>query len=128
STHRRYSGTYMRMLSGVVTFCGVLLCAVSTSAPPKTIARPVTERIHGVALTDPYRWLEDQNSPDTRAWIDRQIAYTRSVLDGVPGRERLQQRLTRYVRAEHRSQPRVRGGRYFYTRQTPAQEQALLCM
>ena len=38
--------------------------------PPKTKVVPVTETMHGVSITDPYRWLEDQGSPQTRAWID----------------------------------------------------------
>ncbi|MGH9827991.1 MAG: hypothetical protein ACREDR_32625, partial [Blastocatellia bacterium] len=35
---------------------------------PQTKVEPVTEEIHGVSITDNYRWLEDQNSPATRAW------------------------------------------------------------
>src|SRR5208283_1582448 len=48
--------------------------------PPPTEARPVTENIHGTTLTDPYRWLEDAKSPETRAWISQQMKYTEQYL------------------------------------------------
>lgn len=43
--------------------------------PPPTPAEPVTEVLHGIEVRDPYRWLEDQNSPRTRQWIEDQTAY-----------------------------------------------------
>jgi protease II len=49
--------------------------------PPKTRTDDVKEVLHGTEIVDPYRWLEDQKSPETRAWIDAQNAYTRSLLD-----------------------------------------------
>jgi len=55
--------------------------------------RTRNEVLHGVEITDPYRWLEDQNSPRTRAWIEEQTAYARSYLDAIPGREQIRQRL-----------------------------------
>src|SRR5260370_8863598 len=51
---------------------------LSLAPPPLTKIDPVTEIIHGVAVADPYRWLEDQNSPRTREWLEKQTAYTRS--------------------------------------------------
>jgi len=39
------------------------------TSPPRSTVDPVTEIFHGVSVTDPYRWLEDQDSPRTRAWI-----------------------------------------------------------
>jgi prolyl oligopeptidase len=57
-----------------------LFFAAFTAAqtPPPTPVHPVTETLHGVAVTDPYRWLEDQNSPETRAWLDAEIGYTQA--------------------------------------------------
>ena len=57
--------------------------------PPKIAVRPVIETIHGRKIADNYRWLEDQKSPETQAWIDEQIRYTRSLLDPLPGRAAL---------------------------------------
>ncbi|HET7698736.1 MAG TPA: prolyl oligopeptidase family serine peptidase [Vicinamibacterales bacterium] len=61
--------------------------------PPARVD-PLVEVLHGVAVADPYRWLEDDGSPETRAWVDAQNALTRSMLDG-PARDALVEELTR---------------------------------
>ena len=48
--------------------------------PPSTEVQNIVDTLHGVAVPDPYRWLEDQDAPATRAWIDTQNAYTDTVL------------------------------------------------
>jgi prolyl oligopeptidase len=87
----------------------------SLAKPPVTETRPVTETLNGVTLTDPYRWLEDQNSPETRAWIDRENAYTDQILDNRPERAQLANRLQQLLSADEMSLPTVRNGRYFFT-------------
>src|SRR5260370_17977823 len=54
------------------------------AGPPKTEVKEVKETIHGVEIVDPYRWLEDQNSPETRAWIGAENTYTEPVLAKLP--------------------------------------------
>src|SRR5215471_18877797 len=54
----------------------VAVPAQTPKAPPATRVDNVSEAIHGVTITDPYRWLEDQNSPETRAWIEAEDRYT----------------------------------------------------
>ena len=71
------------ILSAVALFCAALALPFvhaqnATPKPPATRTDNVKETLHDVELTDPYRWLEDQNSPETRAWIGAQDAYTRS--------------------------------------------------
>jgi prolyl oligopeptidase len=106
------------------TFSVLLLTgALVFAAAPKTKVEPVTEIIHGVKITDPYRWLEDQNSPETRAWIEEQIHYTDSKLDGLAIRDRIRERLTALLTSERVNAPTERGGRYFYTKRAPGQEQ-----
>ena len=61
--------------------------------PPATPIEPVTEVLHGVEITDPYRWLEDQNSPRTRKWLEEQTTYARAYLDAIPGRDRIRKRV-----------------------------------
>ncbi|MGA7794090.1 MAG: prolyl oligopeptidase family serine peptidase [Candidatus Acidiferrales bacterium] len=61
--------------------------------PPVTPIEPITDVLHGVEITDPYRWLEDQNSPRTRQWIEEQTAYTRAYLDAIPGRDHIRKRV-----------------------------------
>ena len=61
--------------------------------PPARVD-PLVESLHGVPVADPYRWLEDDHSAETRAWVDAQNALTRSMLDG-PARDALVEELTR---------------------------------
>ena len=49
-------------------------------APPPTQVEPVTEVLHGVEVTDPYRWLEDQNSPRHAGWLEEQTAIHACIL------------------------------------------------
>jgi len=86
--------------------------AQAPKAPP-TRQDNVREVIHGVEIIDPYRWLEDQESPETRQWIDAQNRYTHSLLDGLPSRPLIQKRLTDLMRIDTVGAPFERGGRYF---------------
>jgi prolyl oligopeptidase len=96
--------------------------------PPKTRTDDVKERIQGVEIADPYRWLEDQQSPETRTWIDAQNKYTQVFLDSWPGRAALKRRLTELIRIETLLVPVERNGRYFFKRRAADQEQGVLYM
>lgn len=63
------------------------------AGPPAAAQRPVTDRHHGIAITDPYRWLEDLKNPDTQAWMKAQAGYADGVLGRIAGRDRLLARL-----------------------------------
>jgi prolyl oligopeptidase len=65
--------------------------------PPETRTTETSDTLHGVTIADPYRWLEDQAAPETRAWIDAQNASTHAVIDALPGRERIERRLTELI-------------------------------
>ena len=93
-----------------------------TPAPPPTRVDNVREVIHGTVVVDPYRWLEDQQSPETRAWIDAQNKYTRSLLDSWPGRAALQKCLTELMKVEEIEVPHEYHGRYFYAKRLPDQD------
>jgi len=94
----------------------------SVPSPPPTRVDNVREMIHGAEVVDPYRWLEDQQSPETRAWIDAQNKYTRSLLDSWPGRAALQRRLTELMKVEEIEVPHEHHGRYFYAKRLPNQD------
>src|ERR1051326_3335262 len=72
----------------------------SIPSPPKTRTDNVTETINGITITDPYRWLEDQNSPETRAWIDAQNNYTQKMLSGYSGREALRTQIEKVMKTD----------------------------
>ena len=94
--------------------------------PPETRTTETTDTLHGVAIADPYRWLEDQAAPETRAWIDAENAYTEAVIGALPGKERIERRLTELIKIDVVSVPFVRGGRNFYSKRAADQEQAIL--
>lgn len=80
--------------------------------PPQTRVEEVVDVMHGIRVPDPYRWLEDQNAPETRAWIDAQNAYTRAFLD-APGRREIGRLLENLpARPARRSPFASAGGRY----------------
>ena len=84
--------------------------------PPETEVLMVEENLHGVAVADPYRWLETGDAPETRRWIEAQSAYGRAYLDGLPEREAIRERMATILAAGSISAPVESGGRYFYSR------------
>ncbi|MDX1393516.1 MAG: prolyl oligopeptidase family serine peptidase [Gemmatimonadota bacterium] len=91
---------------------------VDVGTPPETRVDDVVDVLHGVEVADPYRWLEDQESPDTRAWIDAQNEYADAVFAQLPGRERLTALASSLLEIEVQGTPTVRGDRYFFTKRS----------
>jgi prolyl oligopeptidase len=110
----------------LLTQPGFVVSAQEHKAPPMTRTDNVTETIHGVTLTDPYRWLEDQDSPDTRAWIKTQNEYSASELEALPFRNRIRERLTQLLKIDTISTPFARGGRYFLSKRRADQNQPVI--
>ena len=81
---------------------------------------------HGKTVPDPYRWLEDTDSPETRRWIDAQNTLTRQVLDGIPRRDALQKRLTELWNFERYGVPFREGNRVFFYKNDGLQNQSVL--
>ena len=94
--------------------------------PPATESQDIVDTLHGVRVPDPYRWLEDQEAPATRAWIDAQNAYTDTVLGALPRRERLREVAAGVLERDVIGLPNERGGRYFYSRRLADQELAVV--
>jgi prolyl oligopeptidase len=93
------------------------------ATPPLSAVEPVLDVLHGVPITDPYRWLEDQNSPQTRAWINEQTRYARSYLDGIAGRPHIRERVRELLDVETHDSFLKSGRRYFFRKRLPGHEQ-----
>lgn len=103
-------------------------CATASPGPPATRVEAVTEVLHGVAVTDPYRWLEDQESAETRAWIETQNRYTSALLDPLPARGELVERFAALSRVDLRTAPLERAGRYFFQLRARGEERYVIAM
>lgn len=99
-----------------------------TFSPPPSPVEPVTEILHNIPVTDPYRWLEDGNSPRTRQWIEQQIRYARSYLDSLPGRESIRARIREFLAVETCDSLQRTGSRYFFRKRRPDEEQPCIYM
>jgi prolyl oligopeptidase len=97
-----------------------------TSTPPVSAIEPVTEVLHGVEVTDPYRWLEDQSSLRTRVWLEEQARYARAYLNGIPGREEIRTRVRQFLAIETCDSFLKAGNRYFFRKRLADQEQAAI--
>jgi prolyl oligopeptidase len=95
--------------------------------PPVVAVKPVTDMVGGREITDNYRWLEDQNSPETRAYIAAEMAYTESYFSQLqPLRDRMIKRLTEMTRVDSVSPPSEVHGRFFYSKRLAAENQGSL--
>jgi len=110
-----------------------LLMAVVSAAddakpatPPKTEKRPLEENFHGTKVVDNYRWLEDGTNADTQKWVEAEMAYTRGLLDPLPGRDAIHKRLTELLSIGSITSPQMGGKYYFYTRREGMQNQPVV--
>ena len=94
-----------------------------TEAPPVSQIEPVTETLHGIQVSDPYRWLEEQRSPRTRQWLAAQALYARAYLDTIPARGRIQNRIRELLDVETHDSIQKSGNRYFFRKRMSGQEQ-----
>lgn len=99
-------------------------------AYPETRRGDVVEEQFGVAVADPYRWLENdvRVDPAVRDWVTAQNAVTDAYLETLPGRDAIAARLAELWNYERVGIPEKRGNRYFYTRNDGLQNQSVLYM
>ena len=90
---------------------------------PTTPQRPVTDTYFGRQVVDNYRWLEDVNSPEVKAWFQAQADYTKQILDRIPGRDSLISTFEAYDRllTVRYGEVKKRGNRYFYRKTLPSE-------
>lgn len=97
-------------------------------AYPETEKVGVTDELFGQKIADPYRWLENdvRNDPKVAAWVTAQNEVTDAYLATLPGRAAFKARLTELFDYERFGVPEKKGGRYFYSRNSGLQNQAVL--
>ena len=99
---------------------------VSTDMYPKSRLDSVVEDYHGVKVADTYRWLEDDNSEETKAWVKAQNAVTNSYLQKIESRPYFQRRLEKLWNYERYSSPFKEGKRFYYFKNDGLQSQSVL--
>ena len=121
-----------RFAAGALAVLGSVSLAASQAqeAPafhyPEAPRSATVEDYHGVKVGDPYRPLEDPDSPATRAWVEAENKITFAFLEAIQERSAIRQRLTALWDYEKFSPPQIEGGRYFFTHNTGLQNQAVL--
>ena len=121
-------GVPLRFLLGLLLVLGLVqipMTATSLSYPPSPRHDQV-DFYHGVAVPDPYRWLEDPQSAASRQWIEAQNQVTSAYLETLAGRSAIGDRLTQLWNFERYSTPFKQGGRYFYFKNDGLQNQSVL--
>ncbi|MES2706819.1 MAG: prolyl oligopeptidase family serine peptidase [Verrucomicrobiota bacterium] len=101
-------------------------------SPAESLTYPAARRadtsdvLHGVKVADPYRWMEDIDSPETRAWVEAEAKTTTDYLHKLPRRAALLDRLKKLQDYDKLGVPRKIGGKLFYSRKTGLQNQAVM--
>ncbi len=115
------------VLFGAGAALACVACSPRAAPPPPTRVEEVTDVLHGVPIVDPYRWLEDQASPETRAWVDAQNRYAEAIVGRTPLRAKLEVRVRALMDQPEVGTP-MRGGdfEYFMLRRK-GQELAVVC-
>ena len=93
---------------------------------PPTRKEDVVDDYFGTKIADPYRWLEDDNAAETKAWVAEQNHVTSAFLASIPRREQIRTRLAKLWNFERFGEPFERGGRFFWTYNSGLQNQRVL--
>ena len=98
----------------------------SPAGPPKAKVSPVEDTVQGHKIVDRYRYLENPNDPDTKLYVEQELGYTRAVLDPLPGRDKMNARLSQLLEIGTVGAPQIGGKYYFHTRRDGKQNQPVL--
>jgi prolyl oligopeptidase len=93
---------------------------------PESRRGDTVETLHGRAVADPYRWLEDPNSAETKAWVEAENRLTFDYLEQIPSRARIKQRLTKLWNYERYGTPSREGDWYIFAKNDGLQNQAVI--
>jgi prolyl oligopeptidase len=130
--------TVFKSIKSVALILALVALSVAQSLPAlaqdssKKLSYPESKRVDhtddyfGTKVADPYRWLENLDSDETKAWVEAQNKVTFGYLNEIPVREQIKQRLTKLWNFEKFGIPFKEGGRYFYSRNSGLQNQSVL--
>src|SRR5262245_50178878 len=118
----------LALAGALVLIAGVPLYADDAPALqyPKAKTVDQVDDYHGTKVADPYRWMEDLDSPDVAAWVAEENAVSGAYLEKIPERETIRQRLTELWNYEKFEVPFREGGRTFLTKNDGLQNQGVL--
>ena len=98
----------------------------SADGPPKAKVAPVEDTVQGHKIVDRYRYLENPEDPDTKLYVEWELSYTRTILDPLPGRDKINARLSQLIEIGAVGAPQMGGKYYFHTRREGNQNQPIL--
>ena len=112
----------------------LLACVLCPAAGAQRLQYPASKKVEqtdtyfGVKVADPYRWLEDENSPDTARWVEEQNKVTFAYLEQIPYRQKVKERLTKLYNYARYTAPYRRGDYYFFSKNDGLQNQSVVYM
>jgi len=120
----------LRSLAGGFLLTGMFTSAASVGAQtlqyPAARKSDVVDDYHGTRVPDPYRWLEDPDSPESRAWIEAENRLTAAYLAEIPARSTIRERLTKLWNYPKYGAPFRKARRYFFFKNDGLQNQSVL--
>lgn len=118
----------INLLILLVILLGFTQCNKKANNYPETKKVDQVDEYFGTQVEDPYRWLEDDRSPETEEWVKAQNKVTFNYLEQIPFREKIKNRLTELWNYETRGTPFKKGDKYFFFKNDGLQNQAVLYM
>ena len=118
-----------RVRAALAGACALALFPFTAISAESNVTYPKSERVdqvdtyHGTKVSDPYRWLEDLDSSQTKSWVDAQNKVTFGYLEQIPQRDAIRKRLTELWNYERYGTPFQLSGRYFFSKNDGLQNQ-----
>jgi prolyl oligopeptidase len=114
------------LLLSFISLTGTIMAQQSGITYPQTRKSDVTDNYHGTTVADPYRWLEDDHSDETKAWVQEQNAVTQQYLAKIPFRDAIRKRLETLWNFPKLGAPVKRGDYYYFSKNDGLQNQSVL--
>jgi len=121
----------MKKMALILLASAALLAAAACQKGQERLSYPATKKVNqvddyfGTKVADPYRWLEDDNAPDTKAWVQAENAVTSGYLAKIPFREKIRRRLNEIYNYPRYSSPFRVGECYFFYKNDGLQNQSV---